>query len=95
MECDNIETVKRAVEIDAGVAIVPQSTVVQEVANQSLVEIKFEDVEILRPLAVLYKAKTGLSSAMKQFIANPEGIGPGIAWSGRYFSPALGLPWWR
>src|SRR6266550_4646058 len=29
MEFDNIETVKRAVEIDAGVAIVPQGTVTQ------------------------------------------------------------------
>jgi DNA-binding transcriptional LysR family regulator len=39
MEFDNIETVKRAVEIDAGVAIVPQGTVLQEVAKQTLAEI--------------------------------------------------------
>ena len=36
MEFDNIETVKRAVEIDSGVAIVPQETIRQEVANQTL-----------------------------------------------------------
>ena len=36
MEFDNIETVKRAVEIDSGVAIVPQETARQEVANQTL-----------------------------------------------------------
>src|SRR5438270_4628694 len=34
MEFDNIETVKRAVEIDAGISVVPQATVVQEVAKQ-------------------------------------------------------------
>src|SRR5512139_1953473 len=35
MEFDNIETVKRAVEIEAGVAIVPPSTIIQEVAKQT------------------------------------------------------------
>src|SRR5499426_3100082 len=34
MEFDNIETVKRAVEIDAGISIVPQSTISQEVSKQ-------------------------------------------------------------
>src|SRR5687767_13077302 len=36
MEFDNIETVKRAVEIDAGISVVPQGTVMQEVAKQTL-----------------------------------------------------------
>ena len=43
MEFDNIETVKRAVEIDAGISIVPQGTVVQEVAKQTLAAIPIED----------------------------------------------------
>ena len=43
MEFDNIETVKRAVEIDAGVAIVPQATVLQEVAKQTLAQVTLED----------------------------------------------------
>lgn len=76
MEFDNIETVKRAVEIDAGVAIVPQATVVQEVAKQTLVQIHFEDGEFYRPLAAIYKKHKVLSPAMRQFIAmlkGPEG----------------------
>jgi DNA-binding transcriptional LysR family regulator len=68
MEFDNIETVKRAVEIEAGISIVPQATVIQEVAKQTLVEIKFEGVEIFRPLAALYKKNKVLSPAMKQFL---------------------------
>src|SRR5689334_15225379 len=40
MEFDNIETVKRAVEIDAGIAIVPHGTITQEVSKQTLAEIK-------------------------------------------------------
>ena len=69
MEFDNIETVKRAVEIDAGVAIVPQQTVLQEVAKGTLAQVTFEDGEFYRPLAALYKKSKVLSPAMKQFLA--------------------------
>ncbi len=69
MEFDNIETVKRAVEIDAGIAIVPQTTVAQEVAKQTLAQVVIDDAEFYRPLAVIYKKNKVLSPAMKQFIA--------------------------
>jgi LysR family transcriptional regulator, transcriptional activator of the cysJI operon len=69
MEFDNIETVKRAVEIDAGIAIVPQTTVVQEVSKQTLAQVVIDDAEFYRPLAVIYKKNKVLSPAMKQFIA--------------------------
>jgi len=69
MEFDNIETVKRAVEIDAGVAIVPQGTVVQEVAKQTLAQVTIDDGDFYRPLAAIYKKNKTLSPAMKQFLA--------------------------
>jgi DNA-binding transcriptional LysR family regulator len=68
MEFDNIETVKRAVEIDAGIAIVPHGTITQEVAKQTLAEIKIEDEEVYRPLAAIHKKNKVLSPAMKQFL---------------------------
>jgi len=68
MEFDNIETVKRAVEIDAGIAIVPQATVSQEIAKQTLAEVKFEDGEFYRPLSAIFKKHKVLSPAMRQFI---------------------------
>ena len=68
MEFDNIETVKRAVEIDAGVAIVPQGTVIQEVAKQTLAQMTLEDGDFYRPLAAIYKNSKVLSPAMKQFL---------------------------
>jgi DNA-binding transcriptional LysR family regulator len=73
MEFDNIETVKRAVEIDAGIAIVPQATVAQEVAKQTLVQVHLEDGEFYRPLAAIYKKHKVLSPAMRQFIAMLKG----------------------
>ena len=69
MEFDNIETVKRAVEIDAGVAIVPLGTVVQEVAKQTLAQLNLDDGDYFRPLAAIYKKNKVLSPAMKQFLA--------------------------
>jgi LysR family transcriptional regulator, transcriptional activator of the cysJI operon len=69
MEFDNIETVKRAVEIDAGVAIVPLGTVVQEVAKQTLAQIGVDEADFYRPLAAIYKKNKVLSPAMKQFLA--------------------------
>jgi len=69
MEFDNIETVKRAVEIDAGVAIVPQGTVLQELAKQTLAQVTLDDGDFYRPLAVIYKKNKVLSPAMKAFIA--------------------------
>jgi len=68
MEFDNIETVKRAVEIDSGVAIVPQATISQEVAKQTLAAVRLEGGDFTRPLAAIYKKSRVLSPAMKQFI---------------------------
>lgn len=69
MEFDNIETVKRAVEIDAGVAIVPQTTITQEVISQTLAAVPIEDSGLHRPLAAIYKKNKVLSPAMKQLLA--------------------------
>ncbi len=69
MEFDNIETVKRAVEIEAGISIVPRGTITQEVAKQTLAEVRIEGHELYRPLAALYKKNKVLSPAMKQFLA--------------------------
>ena len=69
MEFDNIETVKRAVEIDAGISIVPHGTITQEVAKQTLAEVRIEDAEFFRPLAAIHKKNKVLSPAMKQFMA--------------------------
>jgi hypothetical protein len=69
MEFDNVETVKRAVEIDAGVSIVPQGTVTQEISKQTLAAVPLEDGSFFRPLAAIYKKNKVLSPAMKQFLA--------------------------
>jgi len=69
MEFDNVETVKRAVEIDAGVSIVPLGTIGQEISKQTLVAVPIEDGDFYRPIAAIYKKNKVLSPAMKQFLA--------------------------
>jgi DNA-binding transcriptional LysR family regulator len=68
MEFDNIETVKRAVEIDAGVAIVPRATIEQEVKNQSLAALEFKGQPFFRPLGILTKSGRVLSPAVRRFL---------------------------
>lgn len=68
MEFDNIETVKRAVEIDHGIAIVPYATVMQETKQGSLAAIPFKGKDFTRPLAILHRKGRVLTPAMRKFI---------------------------
>ena len=68
MEFDNVETVKRAVEINAGIAILPQTTVTREEAQGLLKVINFKDKVYKRPLALMHRKGRVLSPAMKKLI---------------------------
>jgi DNA-binding transcriptional LysR family regulator len=68
MEFDNIETIKRAVEIGQGIAIVPRSTVELETARNSLKVLEFNEGPFTRPLAIIYKRGRELSPAVRKFI---------------------------
>ena len=68
MEFDNVETVKRAVEIDAGISIVPQGSIAQELQKKTLAAVAIEDGQFFRPIAAIYKKSRVLSPAMKQFL---------------------------
>jgi len=68
MEFDNVETVKRAVEINAGIAILPQTTVVREEAQGLLKVIKFKNKTYKRPLALIHRKGRVLTPAMKKLI---------------------------
>lgn len=68
MEFDNIETVKRAVEIENGISIVPQNTVQAEVRTGTLAAVQIDKPEIWRPLAILLKRSRPRSPALREFI---------------------------
>ena len=68
MEFDNVETVKRAVEINAGIAILPQTTVTREEAQGLLKVLKFKNKVYKRPLALIHRKGRVLTPAMKKLI---------------------------
>ncbi len=68
MEFDNIETLKRAIEIDAGVGLLPEPTVAREVASGTLVARRPADVELYRPLAIVHRRGAQLGKTATRFI---------------------------
>ncbi len=68
LEFDNIETIKRAVEVPSGVAILPAPTLVGEVNAGSLRAIRFVDAKLTRPLAVIHRRGDPLSLAASRFL---------------------------
>ncbi len=68
MEFDNVETVKRAVEIGSGVSILPEISLEQEVATGTLRAIPFSNDNFSRPTGIIVRADKPLSRASKYFI---------------------------
>ncbi len=68
MEFDNIETLKRAIEINAGVGLLPEPTVVREVNNGTLTAIPLTTDELVRPLGIIYRRGLELSPTAERFI---------------------------
>ena len=68
MEFDNIETIKRAIEIDAGVSLLPEPTVLREVAAGSLIAVPLATDELVRPLGIIHRRGKELGSTTRRFI---------------------------
>ena len=68
IEFDNIETVKRAVEIEQGVSIVPRATVQEEVKAGTLCAIPL-DPPLRRPIGILLKRNRPRTPALREFLA--------------------------
>jgi hypothetical protein len=79
MEFDNIETIKRAVEIDAGIALLPEPTVAAEVAAGTLVSVPLATDELVRPLAIIHRRGKALNNTARRFIEMLQDITPASA----------------
>jgi DNA-binding transcriptional LysR family regulator len=66
---DNVETVKRAVEIGSGVSIVPSSTVEAEVKSRQLVAVEIESPKMSRPLGLIISKHRTRPVGLQHFIA--------------------------
>lgn len=68
MEFDNIETIKRAIEIDAGASLLPEPTVLREVQSGTLVAVPLDTEELVRPLGIIHRRAKELSTVAQRFI---------------------------
>ncbi len=68
MEFDNVETLKQAVEINAGIAFLPASAISSELAKGSLAILPHQGPEIVRPLGIVSRASRMVSPAVKRFL---------------------------
>lgn len=67
-EFDNIETIKRAVEVGFGLAIVPESAVVESSKAGNLAVIQMAEKYWVRSVGVIHRADRSLSLAAKKFV---------------------------
>ncbi len=68
MEFDNIETIKRSVEIGAGISIVPMPSVEREVQSGTLVQLKFTRHNFFRPLSAIVRHQRSIPLPVQKFV---------------------------
>jgi DNA-binding transcriptional LysR family regulator len=68
LEFDNIENIKKAVEVSAGVALLPEPTLRREVAAGTLVAVPLAGVRFVRPLGIIHRRHSKLSATALRFI---------------------------
>ena len=65
---DNIENIKRAVEVGSGIGLLPIPTVRREIDYGSLVAIELEDVDWVRRLDIVYRRTKPFTTAITRFL---------------------------
>ncbi len=68
MEFDNIETLKRAVEIDAGFSLLPAPTVAREVQTGTLCAIPLDGIQMVRPVGIIHRCNADMGATTRRFI---------------------------
>ena len=63
MEFDNIETIKRAVEINSGISILPETAILQEVGSGTIKAIGFSNENFVRPTGIIVRKNKLLGQA--------------------------------
>jgi DNA-binding transcriptional LysR family regulator len=68
LEFDNIENIKQAIEISAGVALLPEPTLRREVQSGTLVAVPLADCQMVRPLGIIHRRQHRLGATARSFI---------------------------
>jgi len=68
MEFDNIETIKRAVEINSGISILPQTAILQELSSGTIKAIPFSNEKFVRTTGIILRKGKIIGQAGRYFI---------------------------
>ena len=68
MEFDNVETIKRSIEVGTGLAILPASTVTQETRTRRLATADFAEGPFTREVGIIHRRGRVLSAAASEFV---------------------------
>ena len=68
MEFDNVETIKRAVEINLGVSILPQTAILQELGSGTIKAVNFSNERFIRPTGIIIRKGKFLTQAGRYLI---------------------------
>ena len=66
---DNIESIKKAVEIGAGIALLPEPALRSEVKAGSLVALPLANCRMIRPVGIIQHRQHKLGAAASKFIS--------------------------
>ncbi len=68
MEFDNIETIKQAVEIGAGISILPEPTIRMETQIGTLAAVRLIAPQLKRPIAIIHRRRKVFTPTTTRFI---------------------------
>jgi len=68
MELDNIETMKRGIEANVGLSILPEPAIMQEVKSETLVARPFVEEEFYRSVAAVFRKGKVFSEPVRRFM---------------------------
>lgn len=68
MEFDNIETIKQAVEIGAGISILPERTVREEVSSGALAAARLVGPSLRRPIGIIHRQRHVFTPTAIKFV---------------------------
>lgn len=86
-EFDNIENIKKAVEIGAGLALLPEPTLRQELQAGALLALRLEDTSLVRPIGIIHRRQHKLSTAALAFVELLRLNGTGTTHNGKDSGP--------
>lgn len=65
---ENIDTLKKAIEVGLGVGLVPSKTITNEVKKGTLSAVEIKDAKLIRPLGILIQKRQVINPVIRHFL---------------------------